>query len=105
MREVRQAFDILFTVLLSAWWTLETLWIGVKTLVRTTVLCARYREIMAEVRLCPRSHEVAMYGLFDCHCGSRVEGWVFARCPVCHESAAWTPCPTCGLPLRNPVLP
>ena len=105
MREVRQAFDVLFVVLGSLWWTFETLWLGGKALVRGVVLCARYRQIMAEVRTCARGHAVAMYGLFDCSCGSRLEGWVFARCSVCGESAAWTPCPACGLPVRNPVLP
>lgn len=105
MREVRQAFEILLAILGSAWWATETLWLGARAIVRTAVLCARYRKIMAEERPCPRGHAVAMYGLFDCHCGSRVEGWVFARCAVCHESAAWTPCLTCGLPIRSPVLP
>ena len=105
MREVRQALDILFAVFGSAWWTIETLWLGAKALVRAAMLCARYRQIMAELRPCPRGHDVSMYGLFDCHCGSRLEGWVFSRCSVCGESAAWTPCPTCGLPVRNPVLP
>lgn len=105
MREVRQAFEILFAIVRSMWWIAETLWLGGKVLVRAVRLCARYHEIMADVRRCPRGHAVAMYGLFDCHCGSRLEGWVFSRCPVCHESAAWTPCGTCGLPLRNPVFP
>lgn len=104
MREVRQAIQILSTVFGIVWWAVETIWLGGKTLVRITVLCARYREIMAAVRLCPRGHEVATYGLFDCHCGSRLEGWVFSRCAICGESAAWTPCPVCGLPLRNPLL-
>ena len=105
MREVRQAFDIFLSVLGSLWWIVETFWLGGTALLRAVILLAKYRTIMAEVRPCPRGHAVAMYGLFDCHCGSRLEGWVFGRCSVCHESAAWTPCPTCGLPVRNPVLP
>jgi hypothetical protein len=104
MREVRQALDILLAVVGSVWWILETLWLGGKALLRAATLVARYRHIMAEERPCGRGHAVPMYGLFDCHCGSRLEGWVFSTCAVCHESAAWTPCPVCGLPIRNPVL-
>lgn len=104
MREVRQAVDILLAVFASVWWTIETIWLGGSAIVRVTILCVHYRQIMADVRRCPRGHEVAMYGLYDCHCGSRLEGWVYSRCVVCGESGAWTPCPICGLPLRNPLL-
>lgn len=104
MREIRQAVDIVLAVMGTLWWIIETLWLGGRGLVRAGVLCARYRAIFAEVRSCGRGHAVAMYGLFDCHCGSRLEGWVFSNCAVCGESAAWTPCLTCGLPIRNPLL-
>lgn len=105
MRELRQALDILLAIVESLWWTTETLWLGARAIMRSVILCTRYRAIVAEVRPCARGHEVAMYGLFECHCGSRVEGWVFARCAVCGESAGWTACVVCGLPVRNPLLP
>jgi hypothetical protein len=104
VREWRIAWNLLLVVVQSVLWVVETLWLGGKSIFRASVLIARYRQITAEVRLCPRGHEVAMYGLFDCHCGARLEGWAFSRCEVCHESAAWTPCLTCGLPVRNPLL-
>jgi hypothetical protein len=44
-----------------------------------------------------------MYGVFEGRCGAVVEDWVFARCRVCGQSAGWTPCTTCGLPIRNPL--
>src|SRR5438477_11175431 len=105
MGEVRQAWDIFLAVAGSVWWTIATLWLGGMALLRAVRLCARYRAIFAEIRPCGRGHEVAMYGLFDCHCGSRLEGWVFARCAVCGESAGWTPCPVCRVPVRHPLLP
>ena len=58
----------------------------------------------AQVLLCPRRHEVPVYGLWDCACGSRIEGWAFAPCVICHETAAYVPCGVCGLPVRNPFL-
>ena len=78
---------------------------GATTLWRAGVLLSRLKEINAQVRLCPRGHEVPVYGLWDCHCGSRVEGWAFAPCPVCRDTAGYVPCLTCGLPVRNPILP
>ncbi len=104
MREWRMAWNFLLAVLGSLVWTAETTWLGGRSVLRAIVLLTRLRDIRAEVRLCPRGHEVAMYGLFDCHCGARLEGWVFSRCAVCNESAAWTPCLTCGLPVRNPLI-
>ena len=32
------------------------------------------------------------------------EGWAFDRCRICGESAGWTPCVICGLPIKNPLL-
>lgn len=97
-------WNFFLAVLGSLVWTAETLWLGGTSIFRAIVLLTRLRAITAEVRLCPRGHEVVMYGLFDCHCGARLEGWVFSHCAVCHESAAWTPCLTCGLPVRNPTI-
>lgn len=104
MRELRTALGILLTVLRAASWTAGTVWLGTKGLWKAGVLVARWRTIAAEVRRCPRGHEVFMYGLWDCACGSRIEGWAFARCDICHETAGYVPCGVCGLPVHNPVL-
>lgn len=101
---MRLAWKLLTGLLQSAAWLLGTLWEGLLILWRVGILLSRYREIVAESRFCPRGHEVAMYGLWDCGCGSRLEGWVFDLCPVCRETAGYTPCPTCGLPIRNPLM-
>lgn len=105
MRELQTAFRFLSAAFSVVWWFVTTAWLGVMTLWRIGVLCSRSRQIFAEVRPCPRGHEVPMYGLFDCGCGARIESWIFAPCPICHESAGYTPCPSCGLPVRNPLLP
>ena len=105
MRELQTALRFISTVAGFAWWCIATSCLGVSTLWRAGVLLSRLKEINAQVRICPRGHEVPVYGLWDCHCGSRVEGWAFAPCPVCRESAGYVPCPICGLPVRNPILP
>lgn len=105
MRELQTALRFLGTVAGFTWWCIATSWLGVSTLWRAGVLFSRLKEINAQVRICPREHEVPVYGLWDCHCGSRFEGWAFAPCPVCRESAGYVPCPICGLPVRNPILP
>lgn len=104
MRELQLALRLLRTVFEIALWCAGTTWLGVSTLWRTGVLLSRFKAITDQVRRCPRGHEVPLYGIWDCHCGSRVEGWAFAPCSVCRESAGYTPCPTCGLPVRNPLL-
>ena len=104
MRDLRQALELIRSAFSAAWWTMETVWLGGQGILRAIILCVRYREIVAEERRCARGHAVAMYGLFDCRCGGRLEGWAFSRCAICGESAGWTPCLVCGLPLRNPLL-
>ena len=105
MRELRTALGMLQTTLRVVSWSVGTVWHGGKSLWRSAVLISRWRRITAQVLLCPRGHEVPIYGLWDCACGSRIEGWAFAPCVICHETAAYVPCGICGLPVRNPFLP
>jgi hypothetical protein len=104
VRELQTALRLLQNVLALAWWSAATSWLGVTTLWRAGVLLSRLKEINAQVRACGRGHQVPVYGLWDCHCGSRLEGWAFSKCPICNESAGYIPCPICGLPVRNPFL-
>jgi hypothetical protein len=105
VRELQTTLRLLRALLGIALWCAGTAWLGATTIWRTGVLLSRFKTISAQVRLCPRGHEVPMYGLFECGCGARIESWVFAPCPICRESAGYTPCPICGLPVRNPLLP
>ena len=105
MREVRTVLWLLLVATRALLWGFGTLWLGGKALWKVGILLARRRQIAAEVRRCPRGHEVPVYGLWDCACGSRIEGWAFALCVICHETAAYVPCGICGLPVRNPFLP
>ena len=105
MGELRTVLRFLQTIVGIGWWCISTTWLGLVALWRGAVLASRLSAFTAEVRFCPRGHEVAAYGRWDCACGSRVEGWAFALCPVCRESAGYVPCPICGLPVRNPFLP
>lgn len=104
MRDLRSVLGLLLTILRAAFWFIGTVWLGGRTLWKVSVLLIRWRQITAEVRPCARQHPVVMYGLWDCACGSRIEGWAFARCDICHETAAYVPCPVCGLPVRNPFV-
>lgn len=105
MRDLRSVLGLLLSALRVVLWSVGTIWLGGKTLLRAAVLLFRWRRIAAQVHHCPRGHEVPVYGLWECACGSRIEGWAFARCVICHESAAYVPCGVCGLPVRNPFLP
>jgi hypothetical protein len=105
VRELRTVPRLLLTCLHVILWFLGTLWLGSNTLWRTGVLLSRWRQLTTQVRRCPRGHDVPVYGIWDCACGSRIEGWAFARCEICHETAAYVPCGVCGLPIRNPFLP
>ena len=104
MRELKLVFGLVGTSLRVVGWCLGTTWLGTRTAWKVGVLCARRRLLTAEVRRCPRGHDVPVYGLWDCACGSRIEGWAFAPCEICHESAAYIPCGACGLPVKNPFL-
>lgn len=84
-------------------WILRTTWIGAATLVRFGRLLLRFPQSLRETLLCPRGHETPLYGVFECSCGAIHEGWAFGRCAVCGESAGWTPCPACGLAVKNPL--
>lgn len=105
MRDIKMVLGLLLTALRVVFWSFGTVWLGGKSLWRSAVLLFRWRQITAQVLLCPRGHAVPVYGLFDCACGSRIEGWAFAGCEICHETAAYVPCGVCGLPVRNPFLP
>ena len=105
MRDLKNLLGLLRVALRIAFWCLATAWLGIRAMWKSGVLFARRQQIAAEVRRCPRGHRVPMYGLWDCGgCGSRIEGWAFAQCDVCHETAAYVPCGVCGLPVRNPFL-
>lgn len=104
MRDMKNALGLLGALLGVVFWCFGTAWLGFRAMWKAGVLCVRWRQITAEVRRCPRGHEVAVYGLWDCACGSRTEGWAFAPCEICHETAAYVPCGACGLPVRNPFL-
>lgn len=84
-------------------WSVETTWLGVTEAGSLMRRARRLGEVFSPQLRCPRGHEVPAYGVFECACGAPVEGWVFRSCVVCGESAGWTPCPECGLPVRNPL--
>ena len=105
MREIQSAFRLLRSLFSLISWSVGTVWLGISAMWRQGVLLSRLKAINAQVLRCPRGHEVPLYGIWDCHCGSRVEGWAFVQCPICRESAGYVPCPVCELPVRNPLLP
>jgi len=103
MKEIRSVLRLLITACRVVLWLILTMGLGAAALWRLGILASRWREVLAETRLCARGHATAMYGVFECRCGVLVEDWVFSRCRVCAQSAGWTPCTTCGLPIKNPL--
>ena len=104
----RHALRLLWwwSVSLIRWlaWVLATAWLGLHAVGRLGVLLGHLPELFAETLQCPRGHEVPTYGVYECAtCRSYHEGWAFGRCSVCGNSAGWTPCPECGLPVLNPL--
>ena len=101
--DMRLPWGMLISILRTLWWMLGTLWLGVEAVYRVILLAVRLRQILAQELCCPRGHSVPVYGVYECGCGSIHEGWAFGRCRVCGQSAGWTPCPECGLPVLNPL--
>ncbi len=94
----------LAAVLRAAWWMLATAWIGVATLRRLAASLQALSAAGNDQLPCPRGHLVPVFGVFDCGtCHALHEGWAFSRCRVCGNTAGWTPCPVCSLPVLNPL--
>lgn len=86
------------------WWLIETTGIGARTSVRAVWICSRLRLLTAETLTCPRHHEEAAFGVWECQgCHAAFEGWAFQKCPICALGARWFECSQCGLPVKHPV--
>jgi len=97
MKELRE-------VILIGRWIVETIWLGNVEMGRFLVHARRLPASLRPFGCCPRGHRSPVHNVFQCTCGAIFEGWAFAHCPVCRQTAGWTPCARCGLPLRNPLL-
>jgi hypothetical protein len=85
-------------------WIFATICLGAAALARAASWGFKIRRSLADVAICPRGHETPCHGVYECaQCGAVVEGWVFSECAVCGQSAGWTPCVVCGLPVINPL--
>jgi hypothetical protein len=84
-------------------WSALTVWDGAGVLRRLIRIGRCIPDVGRELLPCPRGHSVPVFGVFQCRCGAIHEGWAFGRCKVCGQSAGWTPCPECGLPVINPL--
>ena len=84
-------------------WVLVTLWKGVVAILSGVAFLPRLPAYFRSTRRCARGHAVPMYGVYECQtCRGYHEGWAFGKCSVCGETAGWTPCPQCGLPVKHP---
>lgn len=104
MRDLKMILRVMLGCLRLMVWCMVTLWLGARALWQVTIVASRWRRIFARELHCGRGHATAAYGVFECRCGALVEDWVFARCRVCGQTAGWTPCTTCGLPIQNPLI-
>lgn len=104
MREVRDLARIVVGVVRALVWLVATIWLGGRAIWRAADLLRRWRLVHSDRLSCPRGHEVVLLGTWRCGCGAAFDGYVFAKCPVCHRTAGWVPCARCQLPVRNPAL-
>ena len=101
---IRFAFHVMASIIRAVGWVIVTTWMGFAGCCRAIALLPRIPAVFARTRRCPRGHTVPQFGVYECRtCRSFHEGWVFGRCKVCGESAGWTPCIICGLPVRHPL--
>jgi hypothetical protein len=83
-------------------WCVGTVFEGGRALFRIARWLAHRNARAKEILWCPRGHQVPVYGVYECACGSFHEGWAFGRCRICGQGAGWTPCLVCGLPVQDP---
>jgi hypothetical protein len=103
-RELKSGWRMAASLFQLGLWVVGTVWLGGSALWRFGRLIGRAATILGQTMRCPRGHIVPVYGVFECRCGALHEGWVFGRCRVCRQTAGWTPCPRCKLPVRSPLL-
>lgn len=88
-------------------WIVTTTWLGMLLVTRVIAFIRLWPTLRAEALACPRDHhETPAFGVWECSSSGGThlyEGWAFGRCGLCGMSAGWTPCVTCGLPIRNPL--
>ena len=96
-------FGLLVAFLRAYLWVLATVWLGLLTLLRLLRLLIILPGARRQILRCSRGHATPAYGVYECSCGAPHEGWAFGRCHVCGQSAGWTPCLECQLPVINPL--
>ncbi len=102
--DVKSAWRLVVGVCRAIVWCAGTAILGAGALVTGVQFACRVRAILADELPCPRGHFVPTHSVYECGCGALHEGWVFGQCRVCGQSAGWTPCLICGLPVRSPLL-
>jgi hypothetical protein len=103
-RRARGVVGVVRNVTAALGWTLATVWLGGRVLWRTGVVALRIRELFAQTTRCPRGHRVPLYAVHKCAaCHAISEGYLFRTCRFCGSTPSWTPCPRCGLGVRNPL--
>jgi hypothetical protein len=104
LRDARSVANAVLLPFRISWWVLGTAWLGTRFVLRSVRIAGRIPVLLSQVTTCPRGHEVPLYGVFECACRAIHEGHVFGRCGVCGETPGFTVCPTCQLPILNPLL-
>jgi len=86
-----------------ALWLIESLALGVRTLIRIGGALARSQQVFSKTLRCPRGHASHTYGVWRCaRCRAAIEGWAFGACSICGHRATWIACPRCQLAIRGP---
>ena len=62
------------------------------------------RTCLKDVIYCPNGHPNKTYGMWECSCSAKYNGWIFGRCPVCKQTCGFFPCSVCGISIKNPMI-
>jgi len=89
-----------FVVLVAPWVVAALLRAGGRFTTTPFRWARTLRLVFANRVSCPRGHQVALIGIWDCRCGARFAGHAHATCPICGERSGWVECNRCRLATR-----
>ncbi|MCC7537478.1 MAG: hypothetical protein IT379_14740 [Deltaproteobacteria bacterium] len=106
MASTLKKLSVAVFVLALPWIVLYCLGLGLVSVWRAAATLWRLPRALRNTVRCPLGHPVETASFWRCQCGAAIAGYAFTRCPHCGEAAGRIDvCPTCGLSIRNPVLP
>lgn len=102
---MQRILRLLVTAIRVTWWIAVTMWLGARGILSVLRFGARLPKAFAVSLVCPRGHQLELYGTFKCsRCKAGREGAAFDPCGVCGARASYLRCDRCGLAVKAPLL-